>query len=137
MKLSVSEVLRMVSEAKDDDERVTILHRNHSPALISVIRGIFDPNIVWLLPEGTPPYKPSDIPGLQHMLHSEHRKFYLFAEGGHPGLNQVRREYLFIEFIEGLDPQDAKLIVAMKDKVMPYPNIDIKLIHKAYPGMIM
>lgn len=137
MKLSVSEVLKKVSEASDDNERVSILHANHSPALIAVIRGIFDPNIVWLLPEGTPPYKPSDIPGLHHMLHSEHRKFYLFAEGGHPNLKQVRREYLFIEFLETLDPEDAKLMISVKDKVMPYPNIDIKLIHKAYPGMIM
>ena len=136
MKLSVSEILKKVSAAESDEQRVHLLHQHSNPALISVIKGVFDPNIVWLLPEGDPPYKVNDIPGQHHVLYSECRKFYLFIEGGHPTLKQTRREQLFIELLESLDPEDSKLRLSVKDKMMPYPNIDIKLIHKAFPGMI-
>lgn len=136
MKLSVSEILNKASNSKTEQERITILQSNYSVPLETVIRGALDPNIKWLLPEGEPPYKPNPLVDQQNVFFRECRKLYLFIDGGSPNLKQLRREAIFIELLEVVDPQDAKLLVAIKDKKMPYKNITKELVNKAFPGLI-
>ena len=136
MKLSVSEILKKASDMKDDQSRIKWLRSNNSITLESVLRGAFDPGIIWLLPGGSPPYKPNDLVDQHHRLYSETRRFYLFVKGGNPGLKQLRRESLFIELLESVDPEDAKLMIAIKDKTIPYDNITLELVNKAFPGII-
>lgn len=59
-----------------------------------------------------------------------------FIEGGNPNLKQVRREYLFVQFLENLDKDDAELILAVKDKKIPYKGITKKFIEEVYPGLL-
>jgi hypothetical protein len=136
MKLSVAEILKRASEMKDENARVQWLRNNNSVALESVLRGAFDPRIKWLLPEGNPPYKPNDLVDQQNKLYAEARKLYLFIEGGNPNLKQIRRESLFIELLEAVDPEDAKLLLAIKDKHLPYPGVTPEVVSKAFPGIL-
>lgn len=136
MKLGVSEILKKASEMKDEASRIQWLRQNNNVALETIIRGAFDPSIKWQLPEGEPPYKPNDLVDQQHRLYTEIRKMYLFIEGGNPNLKQLRRESLYIELLETVDPEDAKLLLAIKDKKLPYPNITPDLIRKAFPGIL-
>lgn len=136
MKLSVSEILKKASLIEDEDQRILWLRQNNSVALESVLRGAYDATIKWLLPEGDPPYKPNDLVDQQHIFYTESRKLYLFIEGGNPNLKQLRREALFIEMLEAVDPEDAKLLLAVKDKKIPYPNITPELVRKAFPGIL-
>ena len=48
---------------------------------------------------------------------------------------QMQRERQFIDFIEACDPDDAALIVSIKDKKMPYPNITERLFKDAWPTL--
>ncbi len=136
MKLSVSEILKTASNITNEDHRIAYLKANYSIALESVIRGAFDPAIKWKLPEGNPPYKPNALVDQQHVLYTECRRFYLFIEGGHPTLKQNRREQLFVEMLEALDPEDANLMLAVKEKHLPYPGITPELIRKGFPGVL-
>lgn len=136
MKLSVAEILKKASEIPNESARVDWLQRYDSQALRYILAGALSPNIKWLLPEGEPPYKPNDLVDQQHRLYTESRKLYLFVEGGNPNLKQLRREALFIELIESLDPEDAKLLLAVKDKRMPYPGITTEVVNLAFPGLI-
>ena len=136
MKLSVSEILKNASAIKSDDHRIAYLKANYSIALETILRGAFDPRIKWQLPEGAPPYKPNSIVDQQHVLFTECRRMYLFIEGGHPDLKQNRREQLFVELLEMLDPEDAKLLLAVKEKHLPYPGITPELIRKGFPGVL-
>lgn len=136
MKLGVAEILKKASEIPNRDARVDWLRRHDSQALRYILAGALSPNIKWLLPEGEPPYKPNDLVDQQHRLYTESRKLYLFVEGGNPNLKQLRREALFIELIESLDPEDAKLLLAVKDKRMPYPGITTEVANLAFPGLI-
>ena len=136
MKLGVAEILKKASEIPNKDARVDWLRRYDSQALRYVLAGALDPNIKWLLPEGEPPYRPNDLVDQQHRLFTEARKFYLFIEGGNPNLKPLRREALFIELLESLDPADAKLLLAIKDKRMPYPGITTEVANLAFPGLI-
>lgn len=101
-----------------------------------VLVGVFDPSIKWLLPEGVPPYKPNDLVDQQHRFYTEARKLYLFIEGGNPNLKQLRRETLFIELLECLDPADAKLLISVKDKTLTYPGVTKDIVNLAFPGLI-
>jgi hypothetical protein len=136
MKIGVAEILKKASEIKDDAARVEWLRINGNPSVQTILRYAFDPNIVWQLPEGAPPYKPNDLVDQQHRLYTELRKLYLFIEGGNPNLKPLRREQLFIELLEVVDPEDAKLLLAAKDKTIPYPGITKQVVAKAFPGLI-
>jgi hypothetical protein len=136
MKLSVAEILKKASEITDENQRIDWLRKNNSVALESMLRGAYDPKIVWLLPEGAPPYKANDLVDQQHRLYAEARKLYLFIEGGNPNLKQLRREALFIELLETVDPDDAKLLLAVKEKHIPYPGVTKEVVAKAFPNIL-
>jgi hypothetical protein len=136
MKLGVAEILKKASEITDENQRIEWLRQNNSVALESMLRGAYDPKIVWLLPEGAPPYKTNDLVDQQHRLYTEARKLYLFIEGGNSNLKQLRREALFIELLETLDPEDAKLLLAVKEKHIPYPGVTKEVVTKAFPNIL-
>ena len=135
MRLGVSEVLERTSKMTSYEDRVRMLKENESPALRVILQGVFDPRIVWLLPDSDPPYKENDLPDQQNVLLREYRKIYLFVEGGNPNLKQTRREFLFIELLETLDPQDAKLLLSVKNKHLPYPGVTRDVVLEAFPGL--
>jgi len=91
---------------------------------------------VFILPEGAPPYKPCEFLDQEGRLYTEARKLYLFIEGGNPNLNKVKREMLFIQLIESLDQRDAELLIAIKDKMLPYKNITEKIVRAAFPDLL-
>ncbi len=43
---------------------------------------------------------------------------------------------MFIELLERVDPNDAKLLCAIKEKKMPFPGITIEHVTKGLPGLI-
>jgi len=136
MQLSISEILSQANAARKIEDRIGIL-RSYTPQahLKYLLRLTFDPGAVWLLPEGKIDYKPTDIPGKESNLLSETKRLYLFIEGEKPELQQQKREMLFIQMLEGLDPKDAELLCSCKDKKLPYKNIDSKLVLETWPGL--
>jgi hypothetical protein len=131
--LGISEILKKVEAEKDVDKKVEILRQNNSPVLQGILRMPFHKDLRWLLPEGKPPFKPTDEIGTQGRLFSEWRRLYLFFPG--TPLNQTKREMIFIQILETLDPNDADLLCAVKDKKMPYKSVTKSLIEKAFPGI--
>ena len=97
-----------------------------------VLQGCYDPSIVWLLPEGAPPYKPCQFLDQQAMLYNTFRKMYLWVGPENPNISKAKREALFVNFLEALDPADAKLILAVKDRNLPYVNIDEQLVRSVF-----
>jgi hypothetical protein len=70
------------------------------------------------------------------MLYTEARRLYLFLKGGNPNLTPFRREMLFINLLETVHPNDAKLLLTVKEKKLPYKGLTLNLIKEAYPGLI-
>lgn len=136
MKLGVAEILEKTSGMTSRSDRIRMLQENNSVALQTVLRGAFDPTIKWLLPEGKPPYKPNDLVDQEHIFYHECRKMYLFVEGGNPDLKQLRREALFVQLLETVSANDAKLLLAIKDKHLPYPGVTPDIIKEAFPGLL-
>jgi hypothetical protein len=139
MKLSFYEIFDQVGKAKTKAEKQEILRRFSGPALKQVLGMTYNPNIKWLLPEGEPPYKPlksgSDMEG---RLESELRRLYLFVEGTSDtqrNLKQVRRESLFIDLLESIDPGDAKVLLGMKEGKLPFKGLTKKLVAETFPKL--
>ncbi len=116
MKKSIYNILKECAEPKSVNERVERLQKNGIPVVKQILKYAFDPAIEFDLPDGAPPYKPCEYLDQEGRLYSEVRKLYLFTKDGNPSLKKMKREMLFIQFIEGIDKDDAVLIVAMKDK---------------------
>jgi hypothetical protein len=136
MHKSISEILAEVEKAPAKD-RVAVLQSYDSMPLKVILQYALDPRIEWLLPIGIPPYTPCEHLDQHGNLHREIRKLHNFIKGGgHPDMHALRREVLFIQFIEALDPEDAILMCNVKDKKIPYKGINAKLVNSAFPGLI-
>lgn len=136
MVLSISEILEKASQQKTKKDKIDFLRKNDSAALRSILKHALDPSIKFLLPDTDPPYKPLPHKEAYGMLYSQARKMYLFVEGGNPNLSQFKREMLFIEVLESLDPEDAKLLLAVKNKTIPYKGITRNLIKEAFENLL-
>lgn len=136
MQIGVAEFLEKVSKLKKTQEKIDALKANDSFVLRVIMQAAFDPNVKFLLPEGAPPYKPNDLVDQEHVLIREARKIQYFVDGFYPGLNQNKREQMFIELLENVAPADALLLCAIKDKQLPFKGITIQHVKEGLPGLI-
>ena len=137
---SIPQILEMVHKAKTREQKSQILKDNDEFALQAVLQTAFHPDVEWLLPKGTPPYvampPANDTP---KGLYSEVKKFYLFTKGGgSDGINTVKREQLFIQILETLDPTEAKLVIDLKDRKITgmYKGLTYKLVKDTWPDLL-
>jgi Family of unknown function (DUF6433) len=135
MRLSISEILEIVGKAGSKAEKIELLRKHDGPVLRTILKYALDPHIEFDLPEGEPPYNPCTYVGQETMLYQEARRLYLFTKNGNPNISNLKRESLFIQMLEVLDPKDAKLICAVKDKKIPYRGITIGTVSEAFPGL--
>lgn len=133
-----SEILDLVSKARTRQKKVELLRQYRNDALVSLLIWNFDESVISMLPEGTVPYKPNEAPkGTEHTsLRSEQRSFYNFVKGGNDTLSKTRRETIFIQMLEGLHPEEADLLVLVKDKrLIDKYSISRSVIEEAYPDI--
>lgn len=58
----------------------------------------------------------------------------MFINENSTHINPAKREQLFIDLLENLDPMEADLLCEVKDKnLTSYPAITKKVIEKVYP----
>lgn len=124
---SIAEVLTKVNNAKTKDKKISILKENDSEALRAIIKSSFDPNIQWVMPEGDVPYKPNEVPeGTEHTrLNQEYRQLWHYIKGADANTPQFRKEQMFVQLLEGLHEDEAKVLCHAKDKVL----------HQKYKGL--
>ena len=135
MKL-VYEVLEEVSKKKSKKDKVAILKQNETWALKDVIRGSMDPTVQWNLPTGTPPYTACQEHNAPTSLQRENTKFSYFVKGGKgDSLPSFKRERIFLGMLEGVDPNDAQLLVAMINKETP-KGLTKSVVEEAFPGLL-
>lgn len=135
-KMAMSELLKRCSEFKKKEERVLALRENCDAATIKVLQLMFHPDVKFALPEGKPPFTYSQF-NEHNMLYSEVRRLYLFMEGapGTENLTPLKKEVMFIEILQAVTPDDADLLLAMKDKKSPYPGLTKDVVIAAFPEM--
>ena len=118
MKLLISEVLQKVSNAKTKARKIELLQQYNTDALRMLLIWNFDESVISELPAGEVPFNPNEAPvGTEHtVLEKEARLLYNFVQGGNNGLQQSRRENMFIQMLEGLHKDEANILCLVKDK---------------------
>ena len=140
MRPGIHEIIKLAAEAETKPEKVAILQKNDSMPLRYVLRYAYDPRITWLLPEGDPPYtvlKEDEVVGSEFLLLKEARTFYMFVEGGDElsaHIKNDRRQTKFVELLEACHPEDAKIVLMMKNRNIP--GVDKGTVAEAFPGLL-
>jgi len=137
MQLGVSEILDKINREPNYETRRTMLAAcQRNMGVMKMLELVYHPGAKFNLPEGAPPYKPCQFADQQAMLYNGLRTMYLFIGEGNPAVPQLKREALFVGFLESLDPDDAKLVLAVKEKTIPYKNITEELVRSVFPNML-
>ena len=139
--LGMAEALTEARKTKNVTQKVEALQalpEETKQHLHGVFMLTYNPKISWLLPPGTPPYKPLD-PDLDQegRLIQELKNFsYFIANEGKPvqaDAKQLRREQLFVRILESIEPEDAELVIQMKDREIK--GVSKNVVSKAFPEL--
>ena len=136
----VSEVLEAAGKIVKRDERIKFLQLNKSPGLTDILRIQYDDSIVSVLPEVAPSYQQDDAPkGYEYtILNKAYTNFKYFFKGRVANdMKPLKREGLFLNLLESLNPEEAELLIAAKDKKMKCKGITKRLVNDAFPNLIV
>ena len=132
----ISEIFTKINNAKDKPKKIEVLKQYDSPGMRMILKGAFDPKIIWDLPPGTPPYIENEAPaGTEHTyLEVEAKRLYNFAKGGNDTINKIRKETLFIQMLEGLHADEAKVLIDIKNKSLNkrYKGLTSEMVKEAF-----
>ncbi len=134
----VHEILEYVSKQKSKIAKVEALKEYRNDALVSILIWNFDETVVSMIPEGDVPFTPNESPlGTDHTsLRREGKNLYHFVKGGNDTLNGIRRETMFIQMLEGLHPDEARIVILTKDKKLSDEySISYEQVKEAYPDI--
>ena len=134
----VHEVLDLVDSQRTKAKKIQILQEYTDDALKAILIWNFDPTAISVIPSGPVPYKENEVPvGTDHTsLRREWKNLYHFLKGGNDTLSTMRRETMFIQMLEGLHPEEAKIICLVKDKDLEsIYKITYEIVQQAYPDI--
>ena len=134
----VHEILELVDSQRTKAKKIEILREYDDLALKAILIWNFDPTAISVLPEGHVPYKENEVPiGTDHTsLRREWKNLYHFVKGGNDRLSAIRRETMFVQMLEGLHPEEAKILCLVKDKDLESRyKITYDMVQQAYPDI--
>ncbi len=129
------EILELISKQRSKAKKIEMLQEYRNDALTALLIWNFDDTVVSMLPEGEVPYKENEVPiGTDHTsLRREWKHLYNYVKGGNDSLSALRRESMFIQMLEGLHPEEAKILCLVKDKQLQSRfKITYEMVAEAY-----
>ena len=134
----VHEILELVDKQRSKAKKIEVLQEYECDAIKSILIWNFDPTAISVLPEGHVPYKENEVPiGTDHTsLRREWKNLYHFVKGGNDRISAIRRETMFIQLLEGLHPEESKIVCLVKDKNLTNKyKITYEVVQQAYPDI--
>lgn len=134
----IFEIFKELEKTKAKNDKIAILKKHDSVALRDILRCIFDDVIQFHLPEGDPPYTPSDAKSAPSNLLKQNKMLTYWVKGGKGDrVAPMKRERIFMDVLESIHPEDALVLLSAKDKKPPVKGVTKKLIEEAFPGLIV
>ena len=131
---ALAQIIDKIEKQTTKTKQVEFLKKYSSKELKIVLGYGMDPGVKWLLPETDPPYKPleqsTDQEGRFYQEVDKLEYFIATPEG--LNVKQVRREVLFIQILESIDPRDALLLLRMKNRKLKIKKDAVK---EAFPNL--
>ena len=135
----LNEILDYVETQKTKAKKVQALQEYRDDSLTAILIWNFDDRVQSAIPEGVVPYKENEVPvGTDHTsLRREWKNLFHFIKGGNDELSSLRRETMFIQMLEGLHPEEAKIICLVKDKNLAEKyKLTRELVAEAFPDIV-
>jgi len=161
----IFEVLELASKQRSNSKKVEVLKTYEHDSLKSIFIWNFDDTVISLIPEGDVPYADAneqtvysgtlsenlkkevsggesatgqDLDGRgKTSLRREYQNLYHYVKGGNNGLNNIRREMMFINLLRGLHPKEAEVLILTKDKKLTDKyKITFDNVKEAYPDIV-
>ena len=135
----LNEILDYVEKQRTKAKKVQALQEYRDDSLTAILIWNFDDRVQSAIPEGVVPYKENEVPvGTDHTsLRREWKNLYHFIKGGNDELSSLRRETMFIQMLEGLHPEEAKIICLVKDKNLTEKyKVTRELVEEAFPDIV-
>lgn len=133
---TVHEIFTKINNAKDKTGKIAILKQFDNQAMRQLLKAAFDPKIKFDLPDGNPPYIKNEAPaGTEHTsLAAEAKKLYHFVVGGNNSINKLKKETMFIQMLEGLQEDDAEVLMSIKNKNLnnTYKGLTANLVKETF-----
>jgi len=137
MEFNILETLELVGKAKTREEKRQVLTDRDNFATRALLQLNYHPDVKWHLPPGAPPYTPGQVAdSTPNSLHFEVKKLDYYVDPSPHDLPMLRRESMFVELLERVDPSDAKLIIAVKDRKLSYKGLSYKLVKDTWPDLL-
>ena len=134
---NILETLELVGKAKTREEKRQVLADRDNFATRALLQLNYHPDVKWHLPSGAPPYTPGQVAdSTPNSLHFEVKKLDYYVDPSPHDLPMLRRESMFVELLERVDPNDAKLIIAVKDRKLSYKGLSYKLVKDTWPDLL-
>ena len=134
MTKTLAEIIDDAEKQKTAAKQAAVLQKNSSAALKAIIGYAMDPGVKWLLPDTDPPYRALQQSAEQEgKLISECRKFIYFVDSPDGrNVKALKREQMFIQLLESVDPRDATLVLRVKNKALKIKPEAVKI---AFPKL--
>ena len=135
---SVAEILSEASKLKAKKDKIEFLRiYGNRPDFMYILRGAYAKNIEWLVPDGPLPegVQFSDVPAVDladDRLIRAYRQFRYLEKCG-PETPQSKREEIYLNMIRSLYIDEAKLLISIVSRKLPYKGLNKSLITEAFP----
>ena len=134
---NILETLELVGKAKTREEKRQVLTDRDNFATRALLQLNYHPDAKWLLPPGIPPYTPSQEADVTpNSLHFEIKKLDYYTDPSPHDLPMLKREGMFVALLERLDPKDAEILLAVKDRKLSYKGLSYKLVKDTWPELL-
>jgi len=119
--MEIHEILKSLNSERSRAGALAVFteHKDNL-ALRYILQGSYDDRISSYLPEGSPPFKPLNIENVTTPIASLNDEaktifnFFKFTWGESQPL--IKQELEFIKLLESVHPEDADVLIRMKDK---------------------
>jgi hypothetical protein len=131
----ISDIISEAEKQTDPVTQASVLSKNSCAALKMIIGYAMDPTVKWLLPETDPPFRPlAEATDQEGNLYREVPRMLGYFINTPDGLKvaALKREQLFIQFLESIPEQDARLILRAKNKNLKLSKEAVKI---AFPNI--
>jgi hypothetical protein len=117
--------------------RKQMLIEHDSPYLRQFLRYTFHPEVMFVLPKGSPPYQKL-AEGAQNskLIYGQIRMIKYFTNEYDGNISSLKKEQMFIQVLESVTPEEADLLIQMKNKKLNVPGLTYKLVQDTFPDML-
>ncbi len=133
----VDEILSAVVAERTKAKKIQILQQYNENFIKAIFIWNFDDTVKSDLPPGEVPLTAQEDREITaSSIRDEWDKLYNFVKGGNDSMNRLRKETMFINICEQLNPKEAEILILVKDKKLQTKyKITREIVEEAYPDI--